>query len=275
MKKIICAVCATVLAFSAFAYDVTANYQIKGNAKSVVRTDYSIASKFGEYYRTPSTKFVYSYDENGKLLESSETTARDALVNKVENKYNEEGLLIEQIGFDSESIITWKAVFGYKNGLKNDVSEYGSDGNLKTKVIYGYNGTKVSEENCYNSEGTLVGKLVYKYEGDRLVAEDEYFADGTLDTEKQYSYTETGSKDSITTFNGNGEMIQKEIFRYNAENVLSEITTYGADNKVACRTILKFDAKGNVTKVTTYTVSKKFGTTVNEMSAMTEVAYEY
>ena len=253
MKKIICAVCAAAVGFSAFAYDITANYQIKGNAKSVVRTDYSIASKFGEYYRTPSTKVVYSYDENGKLLESSEMTARDVLVNKVENKYNEEGLLVEQIGFDSESIITWKAVFNYKNGLKSDVSE----------------------ENCYNAEGTLVGKLVYKYEGDRLTVEDEYFADGTLDTEKQYSYTEAGNKDSITTFNGNGEMMLKEVFRYNTENVLTEITTYGADNKVASRTIVKFDDKGNFTKMTTYTVSKKFGTTVNEMSAMTEVAYEY
>lgn len=275
MKKIICAVCAAAVGFSAFAYDVTANYQIKGNAKSVVRTDYSITSKFGEYYRTPSTKVVYSYDENGKLLESSEMTARDVLVNKVENKFNEEGLLVEQIGFDSESIITWKAVFNYKNGLMSDVSEYGSDGNLKTKVIYAYNGSNVSEENCYNAEGTLVGKLVYKYEGDRLTVEDEYFADGTLDTEKQYSYTEAGNKDSITTFSGNGEMMLKEVFRYNAENVLTEITTYGADNKVASRTIVKFDDKGNFTKMTTYTVSKKFGTTVNEMSAMTEVAYEY
>ena len=194
--------------------------------------------------------------------------ARDVLVNKVENKYNEEGLLVEQIGFDSESIITWKAVFNYKNGLKSDVSEYGSDGNLKTKLIYAYNGSNVSEENCYNAEGTLVGKLVYKYEGDRLTVEDEYFADGTLDTEKQYSYTEAGNKDSITTFNGNGEMMLKEVFRYNTENVLTEITTYGADNKVASRTIVKFDDKGNFTKMTTYTVSKKFGTTVNEMSAV-------
>ena len=121
--------------------------------------------------------------------------------------------------------------------------------------------------------GRYSGYRVYKYFQEKL--EDEYFADGTLDTEKQYSYTEAGNKDSITTFNGNGEMMLKEVFRYNAENVLTEITTYGADNKVASRTIVKFDDKGNFTKMTTYTVSKKFGTTVNEMSAMTEVAYEY
>ena len=39
------------------------------------------------------------------------------------------------------------------------------------------------------------------------------------------------------------------------------------------RTIVKFDNAGNLAKITTYTVSKKFGTVMNEMTGMTEFVY--
>ena len=65
----------------------------------------------------------------------------------------------------------------------------------------------------------------------------------------------------------------KDVFRYGTGNVLSEVTTYGADNRLDMRTIVKFDNAGNLAKITTYTVSKKFGTVMNEMTGMTEFVY--
>lgn len=275
MKKILCILCAATFSLSAFAFDVSAEYQVVGNPKSVTRTDYSIASKFGEYFRTPSSKFSYKYDAKGKLLESSEFTPRDVLVNRIQNSFDESGNIVEQIGYNSENVLAWKSVLSYKGGLRKDCSEYGADGKLRSKIIYSYEGKNLVDETCYNSDGALVGKIIYKYEGDKLSVTDEYFADGSLDTEKQYSYTENGKKDSITTFSGSGELLQKEIFRYGPDGFLSEITTYGSDNRPTNRTILRHDDKGNFTKVTSYAVARKFGTTVNDMTSMSEAIYEY
>ena len=101
----------------------------------------------------------------------------------------------------------------YKNGKKTDVSEYGADGSIRNKVIYNYDGNNLSDETVYNSDGALVGKLIYKYEGGKLAREYEYFADGSLDTEKQYTYTSSGKKDSIVTIKADGEIAKKEVFR--------------------------------------------------------------
>ncbi len=65
------------------------------------------------------------------------------------------------------------------------------------------------------------------------------------------------------------------IFRYGTNGALNEITTYNSDKQVIKRTLLKYDAKGNVNKVSEYDVAEKFGTTVNELVAMSEYAFEY
>ena len=49
MKKIVGFLLVFLAGVAAFAYDVTADYQIKGKAKTVTRIDYEISSKFGEY----------------------------------------------------------------------------------------------------------------------------------------------------------------------------------------------------------------------------------
>ena len=56
---------------------------------------------------------------------------------------------------------------------------------------------------------------------------------------------------------------------------MNEITTYNVSKQVIKRTLLKYDAKGNVNKVSEYDVAEKFGTTVNELSAMSEYTFEY
>ena len=86
MKKLICGFVISVLGLSLFAYDIASEVKIKGSVKNYTRTDFSVVSKFGEYFRTPSTKTVYSIDSAGNVLESTETTARDVLINKISNK---------------------------------------------------------------------------------------------------------------------------------------------------------------------------------------------
>lgn len=277
MKKIIGAVFLCFLGFSAFAYDIFAKANLKGSPKSVVKTDFSIASKFGEYYRTPSSKTVANYSTDGKLLEFSELTARDVLVNKVSNTYDTAGKLIEQVCVDSNNSQIWKNVISYnKNGLKNDSSEYSKAGMLKSKTIYVYKDNRLIDETFYNGEGALVWKIIYKYnEKNQLESEDEYFQDGSLSEERHYTYLENGMISSISYVDASGVQTSKDVFRYADNGTLSEVTTYGQDNKVLVRTFVKFDEKGNPSKITVYNICRKFGTTVNELAEQSEISYSY
>ena len=65
------------------------------------------------------------------------------------------------------------------------------------------------------------------------------------------------------------------VFRYASNGSLSEITTYDSNKQVTKRTLIKYDAKGNANKVSEYAVAEKFGTTVNELTAMSEYSFEY
>ena len=166
---------------SLFAYDVATNLQLKGNVKSVTKTNYNIALKFGDYFRTPNSKFVFTYDSNGKQIESTELTPRDVVVNKVNSTYDASGNLVEQVGFDGENVQLFKSVVTYKNGVKADTSEYGKEGLLKSKTIYTYDGTKLTDETYYNAEGAIVWKIIYSYNAkNQLEKETEYFADGSF-----------------------------------------------------------------------------------------------
>lgn len=276
MKKIISSLCVALAGSLLFAYDIASEAQIKDGAKSVTRTDFSIVSKFGEYFRTPSTKYAYILDSAGRTVESAELTARDAVINKISNVYDANGNLKEQICTDSDGIQIWKSVVTYKDGKKSDVSEFGKDGSLKTKTIYLYENSKLADETVYNSEGALMEKTIYKYdEKGRLSTQDIYFNDGTLAQESQIFYTENGKKDSVSYYDQHGKLTSKCIFRYAANGTLSEVTTYGADNQTTTRQLVKYDSDGNISRITTYNVAKKFGTTVNEMSDMQEFSYNY
>lgn len=274
MKKIIIFAVLMSAVISVFAYDIAANSPVKGAVRTVTRTDFSVTSKFGEYFRTPGAKFVYKYDSYGRRTEASELTVRDALINKVVNVYDAAGNLTEQTGFDEENTKVWRSVITYKDGMKSDVSEFGKDNSLKGRTIYSYNGKRLSDETSYNGEGAIIWKVVYAYnDRGQLSEENEYTGDGALNERRTYVYTDAGLNDTISYFDGNGMLRAKDVFRYGTGNVLSEITTYGADNRLDTRTIVKFDNAGNLARITVYTVAKKFGTVMNEMTGMTEFVY--
>lgn len=276
MKKIISSLCVILASSLLFGYDIASEAELKGGPKNITKTDFSIVSKFGEYFRTPSTKYTYIFDTNGKTVESSELTARDTLVNKITNVYDTNGNLTQQICTDSDGIQLWKSESTYKNGKKADVSEYGKDGSLKSKTIYTYENSKLADETVYNSEGALVEKTTYKYDDKgRVNIQDIYFNDGSLAQESQITYTDNGKKDSVSYFDKNETLTSKCIFRYATNGTLSEVTTYGQDTQVTMRQLVKYDGNGNISRITTYNVARKFGTTVNEMVDMLEFSYNY
>lgn len=276
MKKLLAFAFTAGLTLSLFATDVFKYAPLTGVIKNYTETDFSIASRFGSLYRTPSSKITHTFDANGKEIKSSELSPKDAVLNTISSTYDTTGNLVEQVCTTADNEIVWKNTYAYKNGLKIDASEYDRKGNLRARTIYTYENELLSDESSYDSEGALIWKIIYKYdENNRLTALYDYNPDGSLSEESLYSYTDSGAIDSIAKYDAFSEKQESLIFRYATNGSLSEITTYNEAKQVIKRTLLKYDDIGNVTKVSEYNVAEKFGTTVSELVGMSEFSYEY
>ena len=276
MKKILSLAFVASFAISLFAADIFEYVPLKGNPKNYTKIEYSIASKFGNYFRTPKVKYLHIFDEEGKETESSELTPRDVVQNTISSVYDDNGNLVEQKFVNSDGELIWKTTFSYKDGFKSDLSEFDKDDNLKEKVIYTYENDLLVDESFYDGEGALFWKTIYSYNAaGKVDTIYDYNADGSLNNQKKFTYNEKGDIDTVDIYDSFSAKTTQEVFRYASNNTISEITTYDSDKKVIKRLILKYDEKNNITKVSEYNVAQKFGTTVNELVAMSDYSYEY
>ena len=276
MKKLLAFALTAGLSLSLFAADIFKYAPITGNVKAYTETDFTIATRFGTLYRTPSSKIMHIFDTNGKETTSSELTPKDAVINTISTTYDTAGNLVEQLCTSADGEVVWKNTYAYKNGLKVDASEYDRKGNLRARTIYTYENNLLADESSYDGEGALIWKTIYKYDdNNRIASVNEYNPDGSLGEKLEYNYTDSGAIDTIAKYDAFAGTQSSMVFRYATNGSLSEITTYDANKRVTKRTLIKYDAKGNANKVSEYSVAEKFGTTVNELTAMSEYTFEY
>ncbi len=276
MKKLLAFALTAGLSLSLFAADIFKYAPITGNVKAYTETDFTIATRFGTLYRTPSSKIMHIFDSNGKETTSSELTPKDAVINTISTTYDTAGNLVEQLCTSADGEVVWKNTYAYKNGLKVDASEYDRKGNLRARTIYTYENNLLTDESSYDGEGALIWKTIYKYDdNNRIASVNEYNPDGSLGEKLEYNYTDSGAIDTIAKYDAFAGTQSSMVFRYATNGSLSEITTYDANKQVTKRTLIKYDAKGNANKVSEYSVAEKFGTTVNELTAMSEYTFEY
>ena len=114
MKKLLALTLTASLSLSLFAADIFKYAPITGNVKAYTETDFSIATRFGTLYRTPSTKIMHIFDSNGKETTSSELTPKDAVINTISTTYDTAGNLVEQLCTNADGEVIWKNTYAYK-----------------------------------------------------------------------------------------------------------------------------------------------------------------
>lgn len=275
MKKILFASFAVAaLAVNLYAFDSEASLQPVGGARQYTKTEYTITEKFGDYYRSPRAKFVHVFDASGKETEASELTNKDAPVDHVSYSYDARGRLAEQVCTDADGKIQWKITYAYDAaGNKTEESEFNASDTLVNKTIWKIDGKQV-DESYYNADGALLSKIITKSDDSGRTSEvATYNADGNLQEKAAYSYNDAGKLSEITYTDFLGNVSHKTVFRFDASYQITEEQTYNAENKLSVRIIYKYDTNGNIIKKTSYNVAEKFGTTVNELTGISEFSY--
>ena len=91
--------------FNIYAFDPAAAVSLSAPVKDYTKTTYTITEKFGEYYRSPKAKYLHVFDANGRQTETSEFTAKGAVVDRLVFAYDAAGNLTSTTGFDSDGKI--------------------------------------------------------------------------------------------------------------------------------------------------------------------------
>ena len=153
MKKVFCAL-ALSSAFLAFALDDSPFMNLNGSPKSYTQTAFNITTKFGEYFRSPATRYKHTFNEEGLEIESAENSVSGQLVERVVYEYTADKQIASQTCFDYDGNVLWKisSVFD-KNGKKTEENEWDAKGVLLGKSIFKYEGPDSVDETYYNSNG--------------------------------------------------------------------------------------------------------------------------
>lgn len=274
MKKLVCALTLSILTFATFALD-SENFVPTGRINSYTKTEYAVTTKFGDFFRSVSAKYVHVFDGSGLEVECSTYNAKDALTDKMTYTYDTSRNRTSQVLTDAAGNTQWKMSFEYlADGKIKALSEYDASGTLVGKTIYKYDALNVTDS-YYDGNGALLSRTITTNDSEgRPLIVCEYDADGSLDEKIQYTYLDNGKLSAIEIFNSSGVKTSKLAYRYDASNYVSEVQTYTASGTLIQRDIYKVDAKGNPTKINVYAVAEKFGSTVNELQSITEYAYK-
>lgn len=274
MKKTAFFAIAVLSAFSAFADNFSTGFTPAGNVSSYTKTNYSVTSKFGEYFRSVSEKEIHKFSK-GLETEFSLLNAKDELITKTTYVYDAKklaGFTYSDIASSAELKTEYK--YGVDSKIKSYTVTESDSGNLSSKTIYKYEGKKVTQSN-YDKDGKLYMRIIQTLDDDGIpVQETEYNGDGTFSLSRSYSFTESKKISAIETFDEEGNCTNKVAFRYDANDFLTEIQVY-ENGKIKERRIYKNDALGNPVRISYYDVAEKFGTTVNELSRIEDFSYTY
>lgn len=274
MKKIILTAAALLITAGSFALD-SESLKVQGDFSSYTKTEYSVTSKFGDYFRTPAAKHVHVYNSTGLETEVSSYNAKEILVDKVNYSYDISRNLISEVYTDANANVTSKIEYTYQaDGKLKDSTTYDAAGVLTGKIIMKYT-DKESTEAVYDGEGALLGKVICVSDdsGNPLVIYN-YCADGSLISKEVRSYLENGKVYQVEGFNANGDLTGKTVYVYDETATLKEIQNYDGKSMIQERIIYKMDNDGNPVKITSYSVGMKFGAIANELQNIVEYVYK-
>lgn len=188
-----------IIVFSACSEKQTSLYRfnLKGCVKEVAHVGYNVIDKYGTLEKSNDEyiKYLYSFDENGYLINKIEQERSNGRGSSWKYHYDyDDGRLCK------EFINGTMTIYNYENQMLKDTRTYYENGTLLKKVVYITSGGKVVREEEYDNKGNLYNFVVNNYKGD--------FCD----------------KEIWTIIDGSEELITTES--YNKENLIKRVSHY-------------------------------------------------
>ena len=191
-------------------------------------------------------KFIYTFDNNGKLISESVYDANDKLQRQSIYKYDDKGKTLECTNSDGNNKLIAKFLFKYDN-----------------------NGNEIECFSSY-SDSTLTNKTIIKYDSKGNTTSRSIFSvAGRLRESHYYKYDDSGNQMEVTWYNASGNLMSKYIYKYDDNNNKIEWV------RGSYKTIYKYDNKGNMIEIGDYSIKKALDEVKEIQTTQTIWEYEY
>jgi len=207
------------------------------------------------------------YDEKGNVVLELKFNNDQKLEDKFVNKYNEDGILIEEKHYLSAKDLAehktydlddnkkiQKAFKHYNDGSKDTIQyTYDTNGDLverltidsfdevEAKVIFEYENQKLVKQESYEYDD-LISKNTFVYDPDGNMMEESSWTEDESGKRNNF-YDDNGNVEKVLFYNKKDELVAKTTYSYNDENKIIGIveeTPYGNSS-----TVITYDKKGN------------------------------
>ena len=156
----------TAYSNEAESYD---EYSWDENQKTLTRTHYRVPR--GEYNTHTGDTTVYSFGENGKVIEESVTDNNSDFDSLIRYQYDDAENMVKKETYNANDMLTGYTAYEYDDGnrlLKEEEFDAFGKGKLVATYHYDSNGNKV-RFNDFSMQGNCMGFIIYEYDEDNLL----------------------------------------------------------------------------------------------------------
>jgi len=142
--------------------------------------------------------------------------------------YDQKGFLTKTIAYNDDGSILYKYTYTYdKYGKKIKTIRYNLKGETINYYKYDYNddGNK-TKVYCYDMNGNLEEYYVYNYDGNRNLVEEKWYSSSGKEVYNVENDYDNGLKTKTSTYDENGNLIYKYVFRYDGQGNIIEETKF-------------------------------------------------
>ena len=202
--------------------DVTERRMLTRNEKGLLLSEV-------KYYGDDSgEKTDYVYDDKDNLVERTYYDEEGVFVSKENFKYDDKGSLIEDIKFDANNNIEEHSTFKQLDDKSIEQIQHNPDGSLASRTVIRFddNGKELSSEQTTH-DGKLISSVANVLDERGNVVE-RHFKDFYSKTIR-YVYDENNRVTMQELFDGNGTLVQKNLYAYDEDGNTIDTHTYEMD----------------------------------------------
>ena len=149
--------------------------------------------------------------------------------------YDQKGFLTKTIAYNDDGSIQYKYTYTYDNdGKKIKTNRYNPKGEIVNYYKYDYDeyGNK-TKAYCYDIKGNLEEYYVYDYDGNRNLVEEKWYSSSGKEVYNVENDYDNGIKTKTSTYDENGDLIYKYVFRYDGKGSIIEETKFDSKDEQA------------------------------------------
>lgn len=188
----------------------------------------------------------YTYDLHGSRTGGRQLVCIDSIT------FDKRGNYFDKIR-KKQGEYTWFSYYFDVNGYALGWNEYDEKQvlNARTAYLNDKNGNRI-ERTVFRGSDVVFKRETSRYENNRLVEEQSFDENGEMTEKRIFKYDNSGMNTELEFFDRDGELMQRYLYKYDERGNRIEWRFYDADEFLVALTTYYYDDHDNVIEVSSF-----------------------